>query len=87
MDALYDTVSNNRYDDSTRLRLSYNILKGASKYKAYKPTIKKYLGSHVRSRFIEIKPVEWDIALFLPIQSFKKASSATVYSDAMKRMS
>jgi hypothetical protein len=87
MDALYDTVSNNRYDDSTRLRLSYSILKGASKYKAYKPTIKKYLGSHVRSRFIEIKPVEWDIALFLPIQSFKKASSATVYSDAMKRMS
>lgn len=86
MDALYDLVNNQRYDDSTRIRLSYQIVKGASKYKAYKPTIKKYLGSHVRSRFIEIKPVEWDIALFLPIQKFAKASAAQVYSDSLKRM-
>ena len=41
MDALYDLSSNERYDERTKLRLSYDILKGATKYKAFKPTFKR----------------------------------------------
>ena len=40
MDALYDLSSNKRYDENTKLRLSYEVLKGASKYKLFKPTFK-----------------------------------------------
>jgi hypothetical protein len=62
------------------------VLKNASKYRAFKPTFKKYLGSQVKSRFLEIKPVEWDIALFLPLQKFEKASMAKVHKDSLGAM-
>ena len=84
MDALYDLSSNERYDERTKLRLSYDILKGATKYKAFKPTFKRYLSSHVRSRFIEINSSEWVIALFLPLESFAKASKGSDWADSRK---
>lgn len=82
MDALYETANNKRYDESTRLKLNYNVLKAATKYKEFKPTYKKYLTSNVRSRFIEINASEWDIALFLPVERFEKASKNTVWRDS-----
>lgn len=85
MDALYDLTTNSRYDDSTKLRLSYQLLKKASTYKYFKPCFKHYLHRHVKSRKMLIDSVEWDIALFLPIQRFQKASSAQVYSDSLRK--
>ena len=82
MDALYETANNKRYDESTRLQLNYNVLRAATKYKEFKPTYKKYLTSNVRSRFIEINASEWDIALFLPVERFEKASKNTVWRDS-----
>jgi|TARA_Y100000114_G_scaffold92034_1_gene85469 hypothetical protein len=84
MDALYDLSSNKRYDENTKLRLSYEVLKGASKYKLFKPTFKRYLSGHVRSRFIEISSSEWDIALFLPLERFAKASKSSVWADSRR---
>ena len=83
MDALYKTVSDQRYDEKTKLRLSYSILKGASRFKGFKPTMKRYLASQVKTRFIKIEPVEWDIALFLPLQRFEKASAARIHKDSL----
>ena len=85
MDALYNLTTNSRYDDSTRLKLSYQLLKKASTYKYFKPCFKHYLHRHVKSRKMLIDSVEWDIALFLPIQRFQKASSAQVYSDSLRK--
>jgi len=82
MDNLYDITTNNRFDESTKLKLSYNVLSGAGKFKYFKPTFKHYLWEHVGSPFIRIESVEWDIALFLPTQRFRKASSQKVYSDS-----
>ena len=84
MDALYSITNNKRYDEDTKLKISYATLKSASKYKYFKPCFKHYLSSHVKSRFIEIQPVEWDIALFLPTERFEKASKSTVFSDSRK---
>ena len=80
MDALYDLTSNSRYDESTKLKLSYDILKGVSKY--YKPTFKMYLNNHVRSRFLEISSTDWDVALFLPLERFEKSSKSKVWRDS-----
>ena len=82
MDALYTISSDKRYDENTRLRLSYNVLKGASKYKAFKPCFKHYLSKHVRGKFMEIESVEWDIALFLPTERFEKAGKGKVWADS-----
>lgn len=80
MDALYDLASNTRYDESTRLKLSYSVLKAASRY--YKPTFKHYLTGHVKSRFLEISSTDWDTALFLPLERFEKSSKSSVWRDS-----
>ncbi len=80
MDSLYDITNNKRFDESTKLRISHQLLSSATKYKWFKPTYKKYLTAHVRSRFIEIAPTEWDIALFLPVESFEKSRKTSVWS-------
>ena len=86
MDALYSTLTNKKYDDSTRVRISYSILQSASKYRYFKPTLKKYLRAHVRSQFLEIQVQEWDIALFLPTESFRKADTGRVWEESRKKL-
>ena len=86
MDALYSNLTNKNYDDTTRMKISYSILQGAAKYRFFKPTLKKYLRTHVRSQFLEIHWNEWDIALFLPTESLKKADAGTVWQDSRKKI-
>jgi hypothetical protein len=87
MDALYTLRTDNRYDESTALKISYQILKRSARYKLFKPCVKHYLNSHIKSRRIKIDPVEWDMALFMPLQRFQKASSSQVYSKSMEMAS
>jgi hypothetical protein len=61
--ALVD-VGGKAIPESNRLRLSYEIIKGASKL--FKPCFKHYLNSHVRSRFYIVPPDEWHIMLAMP---------------------
>jgi hypothetical protein len=84
MDSLYDVTSNDRYDENTKLRLSYGILSGASKYKEFKPTIKHYLTNHVRTRLVYVHPTEWDVAIFLPTAQFEGAAQSKVWADSRK---
>ena len=84
MDALYRVASDRRYDQNTKLRISYDMLKGVSKYRYFKPTFKRYLNDHVKSQFVKIDSVEWDIALFLPTERFEKASKSRVFADSRK---
>ena len=84
MDALYDTATNESYDETTRLQINYSILSSASKFSAFKPCIKRYLNSQVISPFIYVYPSEWDIALFLPLESFTGASKRKVWADSRK---
>ena len=87
MDALYRTITDKSLNERAKLRVSYSLLAGASKYKFFEPTMKRYLYSHVRSRFLQIDPKEWAIALFLPTERFQKATSNKVWSDSKKIIS
>lgn len=82
LDALLDTVNNNYYNDRTKMKISYDILKSASRYKYFKPCIKRYLGNHFRSRFIKVETKAWPIATFLPVESFEKAKKSVVWKDS-----
>lgn len=84
MDALYDITNNKHMDETTKVKLSYGILKGASRYRYFRPCIKKYLNNHVRSRFLLIHPSEWDVAIFLPTGRFEKASQQKVWADSRR---
>jgi len=84
MDLLYNYVNDPMLDDTAKLKISYSILNKAATNKYIKPCIKQYLTSHVRSKFINVVPVEWDIALFLPVENFAKATKAKVWADSRK---
>jgi hypothetical protein len=86
MDALYAAASTQELDETTRLKISYNILQQASKYRFFNPCIKRYLISHVKSRFFYIEPTEWEMALFLPIDRFVGANKTRVYRDSRDRI-
>ena len=84
MDELYGLTRDNRYDEDTRLKISYNVLNGAEKYKYFKPCVKHYLTPHVKARFLEVYAAEWDIALFLPTERFVGAGKGAVHADSRK---
>ena len=85
LDKLSEYATNTKYDKTTKLRLSYDLLTRASKMYEVQPCIKRYLFNHVQSRFLEITADEWDIAVMLPVESFVGASTSKVYSESRKK--
>lgn len=85
LDKLSDTLTNSRYDERTRFRLSYDMLKSMSALTEAQPCIKRYLFNHIESRFLEIDANEWDIAALLPTEQFVKKSSVHVWAESKKR--
>lgn len=86
MDALYDTINNDKMDETTRLRINYRILQSAAKFRFFEPCVKHYLNNHVKSRFLKVDPTQWDVALFLPLERFAKANKLRVYADSKKKI-
>ena len=86
MDALYDTVTNEKYDETTKLKISYDVLNNAAKFRFFAPTIKMYLREHVRSKFMYVHPAEWDMALWLPTERFEKANKNIVWDDSKQKI-
>lgn len=82
MDALYAIEKDDSVRGSKKLRLSYELLQGASKFRYFKPCFKHYLNEKVASRMLYVPAEQWDIALMLPTQKFKKASAETVWKES-----
>jgi hypothetical protein len=53
-----------------KIAVTYGMLKGVSRLKPFQVCIKKYLYSHIESRFIEIDPLFWNMAIKLPVAQF-----------------
>lgn len=69
-------------DIRMRLQVTYDILLTAKKYRYFKPTIKMYLKEHLRSPLMKIGAKEWDVALFLPTEQFRKKSRTYVWAQS-----
>ena len=84
MDALYSLANNQNYDDSTRLRLSYQLLHKVAKFRYFEPCVKHYLNSHVKTRFLWVPADQWETALFLPLERFVGATKQQVWRDSRR---
>lgn len=82
MDKLYEIERDDSLRESKKLRLSYGLLNSISRYKYFRPTVKRYLFNHVRSRYLYVPYDEWDIALMLPTQKFKKGKKSAIWKDS-----
>lgn len=86
LDALMDITTNKKYNDSTRFKMSYELLTRTAKLKYFKPCFKHYLNEHVKSKFAMVPAPEWEIATFLPTAKFEKASINAVYKDSRQKI-
>jgi len=79
--AIYD-----ENEEPYRFRITYEILNASKKLKEFRPCVKKYLFSHMKSKIIQIQPEEWDVAITLPVHQFKKDRPSTVWEDSMEQI-
>jgi hypothetical protein len=84
MDNLYTLANNTNKDDTTKLRLSYQLLDSAAKFRYFRPCVKHYLNSQVKSRFLWIPANQWETALFLPLERFTGATKQQVWRDSRR---
>lgn len=72
LSSLKKLSNNNKYDDTTRLVISYEILRAhAIQFKGFENCVKRYLFSHVRSSFHQVSASDWDKAVLLPLQRWQ----------------
>ena len=69
-----------------RLRITYDILNETRSLREFRPCLKRYLYDHMQSRILAVQPNEWDPALALPIQMFKKESAKDVWADSLNEI-
>ncbi len=84
LDKLMENTTNKQLDERTRMRMNYNMMKQASKYREIQPCVKRYLYSHIKSKFLPIHANEWEMAILLPVESFQKADKKHVFQESRK---
>jgi len=81
LDKLKSIPEENQYSETDRLKVSYARANGIPMARA---VIKRYLYGHMKSQIRIVTPDEWVIAVLLPVQRFKKASTSRVYNQTKK---
>lgn len=86
MDQLYSLANNLNFDDTMKLKLSYQLLNSAAKFRYFEPCVKHYLNKQVKSRFLWVPAESWDRVLFLPLERFVGANKQRVFSDSRRKI-
>jgi len=85
LDELYDITNNNKYDRTTKMKVTYQLLKSTSRMRFFKPCLKHYLSNQIQSPLLLIEPADWEIAIFLPTESFRKVDKNTVWNESRSK--
>lgn len=78
-------ASNKKMNEKTRLKLSYPVIAHVTALYRATPCIKRYLWTHVKSRFMEIEARDWRMALTLPVQQFVKSTAQRVWDESEEK--
>jgi len=84
MDRLLDTVNNDKFDETTKMRLNYSLLTSVARLKYFKPCFKHYLYTQLESRIMLVPSSEWEIAMYLPTEKFTGANKKEVWRQSKK---
>lgn len=79
---LYTVASNRRFDESTKITASYEILKGTQKFRQFKPCFKRYLYDQVRSPYAIVPASEWALSVFIPSEMFVGETKESVWKKS-----
>jgi len=84
LDELMKLAPSKVKNNSRLTKLRYDLLQSTRKYKEFRPCFKTYLTSQVASRMVRVPMTEWEIAVFLPTEQFKKSGKQNVWKDSLK---
>jgi hypothetical protein len=84
LDRLLIFKTNSKLDETTRIKYSWALIDGVSRYAAAKPCVKQYLTGHVRSQFRQISASDWASAMLIPVVRFVGASKQEIWADSRK---
>jgi hypothetical protein len=82
LDRLLETTNNDAFDETTKMRINYNILSSVSRLKYFRPCFKHYLFSQLESRIMLVPASEWEIAIFLPTEKFVGTNKRNVWRES-----
>jgi len=85
LDKLNDVTNNEKFDDSTKFKITYKLLKATSKYKYFAPCYKHYLTPNVTSNVMKVNSSEWNIAIFLQTAAFRKKSQRYIWRQSRRK--
>ena len=78
--------SNDKYDETTRLRISYELIRDTARLYSGLHIIKRYKKRMIKSNIIQVLPNEWAMASLLPTESFVGSSKNQVWADTRKKL-
>lgn len=86
--ALYDkmvvNLSNNKMDETTKIRANWALLSNFSKFPMVKPAVKRYLYTQRQSNFLRIPITDVKTALMLPVENFVGKNKQQVWANSLK---
>lgn len=86
LDRLMQYASNNKLNEATRIKYSWALIDGVSRFNGAIPCVKHYLDNHVRSAFREVPSYDWATAMLLPVERFVGATTQQVWTDSKRKM-
>jgi hypothetical protein len=72
-------------NEPQRLQITYEILASTQRYKEFRPCLKHYLNTQIKSKILTVQPEEWETALFLPTANFMKAPISQVHKESIEK--
>lgn len=86
LDRLQQFRNNDKMDGNTKLKLSWALIDGVSRFSLAAPCVKQYLLPHVRSQFVKINSKDWATAMLLPVERFVGSTKDAVWRDSLGKI-
>lgn len=86
LDNLMQYASNAKLNEATRIKYSWALIDGVSRFSGAIPCVKHYLDNHVRSAFREVPSYDWATAMLLPVERFVGATTQQVWLESKRKM-
>ena len=83
----YATDDPDTESETTRLRITYEVLDKTSKLRYFRPCVKRYRYNRIDSRLLRIPSRDWLTAMYLPIERFVKMKRQHVWKESRYQIS
>jgi hypothetical protein len=85
LDRLMTFANNEKMDQTTKIKYSWQMIDGVSRYNLAQPCVKHYLNDHVRSPYRRVEANDWATAMMLPVERFQGATKEQVWTESRRK--